>query len=330
MEQLGLLGQSSSQPAEPGSVKAFPLPALPPGIRDRVRFPGEDNHQSLAQMAKTDLEAALQLLVDRAQYITGASGAAIALLTDDRMLCRASAGSSAPSIGTQLQMDSGLTGESVRLKKLLRCDDVETDPRVNRESCRALGIVSVVVFPLVCDEQVTGIFELLSGKAYAFEERDIHAVERLGEMIQTALEVEPDIPLRVPATSNTNSNSKDEISSGQKQNSAPSEKPAKFSSELNSHDIQPVAPINPGIVAQLHASVGKCASCGFPVSGGRKYCLDCESSASRQDASVGSMDAPDFLASYSNQKQKSWFSRNIYWIGIVLMSLATAAFLLLR
>src|SRR5271165_5700984 len=40
------------------------------------RFPGEDGGRSLAQMADGDLDAALQLLADRAQYITSASGAA--------------------------------------------------------------------------------------------------------------------------------------------------------------------------------------------------------------------------------------------------------------
>jgi hypothetical protein len=43
-----------------------------------LRFPGEDYGRSLAQMAHADLDATLQLLADRAQYITGASGAAIA------------------------------------------------------------------------------------------------------------------------------------------------------------------------------------------------------------------------------------------------------------
>ena len=41
--------------------------------------PGENGGRSLAEMAHRDLDAALQLLAERAQYITAASGAAIAL-----------------------------------------------------------------------------------------------------------------------------------------------------------------------------------------------------------------------------------------------------------
>ena len=154
-----------------------------------VRFPGEDGGRSLAEMAQRDLDAALQLLADRAQYITGASGAAIALRRDGRedMLCRASTGTTAPELGALLSTEFGLSGESVRTRRLLRCDDAERDARVNREVCRQMGIASVLVMPVVNDDQVLGVFELFSGKANAFGERDLSAVQRLSEMVETAV-----------------------------------------------------------------------------------------------------------------------------------------------
>ncbi|MFZ0731651.1 MAG: GAF domain-containing protein [Candidatus Sulfotelmatobacter sp.] len=154
-----------------------------------VRFPGEDQGRSLAEMAQRDLDAALQLLADRAQYITGASGAAIALrrhgMSD--MLCRASSGSNAPELGALLSTEFGLSGESVRTKRALRCDDAERDARVNHEVCRQLGIASVIVMPVVNDDEVLGVFELFSGKAHAFGERDLTAVQRLSGMVETAV-----------------------------------------------------------------------------------------------------------------------------------------------
>jgi len=154
-----------------------------------VRFPGEDGGRSLAEMAQRDLDAALQLLADRAQYITGASGAAIALRRDGRhdMLCRASSGTNAPELGALLSTEFGLSGESVRTRQLLRCDDAERDARVNREVCRQMGIASVLVMPVVNDDTVLGVFELFSGKANAFGERDLSAVQRLSEMVETAV-----------------------------------------------------------------------------------------------------------------------------------------------
>ena len=140
-------------------------------------------------MAQRDLDAALQLLADRAQYITGASGAAIALRRDGMadMLCRASTGTNAPELGALLSTEFGLSGESVRTKRALRCDDAERDARVNREVCRQLGIASVVVMPVVHDDQVLGVFELFSGRAHAFGERDLSAIQRLSQMVETAV-----------------------------------------------------------------------------------------------------------------------------------------------
>ena len=143
----------------------------------------------MAEMARYDLDAALQLLAGRAQYITGASGAAIALRRNGKndMQCRASTGSNAPELGALLSTEFGLSGESVRTRQPLRCDDAERDARVNREVCRQLGIASVVVIPVVNDEGVLGVFELFSGEVNAFGERDLSAVQRLSEMVETAV-----------------------------------------------------------------------------------------------------------------------------------------------
>src|SRR6267378_6083353 len=137
-----------------------------------------------------ELDAALQLLAERAQYITGATGAALALSEGEEMICRASAGTSGPAVGARLQVRSGLSGESISRKQLLRCDNAETDPRVNLETCRALGIASIVVLPLLRRSgEVRGLFELFSDHAYAFEERDLVALERMADLTLTALDL---------------------------------------------------------------------------------------------------------------------------------------------
>lgn len=164
-------------------------PAASPSAEEGLRFPGEDAGRSLAEVAQRDLDAALQLLAERAKYITGATGAAIALRRGQLhdMLCRASDGANAPELGALLSTEQGLSGESVRTRKPLRCDNAETDARVNRESCRELGIASVVIMPILSGEQVLGVFELFSEKPNAFDERDLSALERLGEMVETAV-----------------------------------------------------------------------------------------------------------------------------------------------
>jgi hypothetical protein len=106
------------------------------------------------------------------------------------MVCRASAGACAPTVGARLQVRSGLTGESIARRQLLRCDNAETDPRVNLETCRALGIASIVVLPLLRRTgEVRGLFELFSDHPYAFEERDLVALERMAALTLTALDL---------------------------------------------------------------------------------------------------------------------------------------------
>jgi putative methionine-R-sulfoxide reductase with GAF domain/uncharacterized Zn finger protein (UPF0148 family) len=228
----------------------------------------------------SELDSALQLLVERAQYITGATGTALALPQGEEMVCRASAGSSAPAVGARLQVRSGLTGESISRRQLLRCDNAETDPRVNLEACRALGIASIVVLPLLrLNGEVRGLFELFSDHPYAFEERDLIALERMADLTLTALDLaeqtQKPAPSRAPRRAPEKPVGSSTVSSArevaaislQPEFSEPAVLPAEL--PLNP---QP-APVS---VPEAMLRVQKCAACGFPVSEGRTLCLDCE------------------------------------------------------
>lgn len=144
----------------------------------------------------SDLDGALQLLAQRAQTFTRATGAAIALTEGASMICRASAGQDAPGPGTRFSIGSGFSGECVRTGQLLRCDDSETDPFVDRESCRLLGIRSIIAVPIRWDEAVIGILEVFAPEPYAFSSNDPLALKRLAGIISTAVhragEPEPD------------------------------------------------------------------------------------------------------------------------------------------
>jgi len=175
------------QPEDKSATLAAPNDGAVPNGAPSVPPSDPKSHRALGE---EELGAALQLLVERAQYITGATGAALALPHNGEMVCRASAGSCAPVVGARLQVRSGLTGESVSRRQLLRCDNAESDPRVNLEACRALGIASIVVLPLLRPNgEVRGLFELLSDHPYAFEERDLVALERMAGLTSTALDL---------------------------------------------------------------------------------------------------------------------------------------------
>jgi putative methionine-R-sulfoxide reductase with GAF domain len=288
------------------------LPASSSSARSK-----EHDSESLTEMAERDLSTTLQLLVERAQYITGASATSISLRQNDMMICCARTGQAAPEIGVQLQIDSGLTGESIRTRETLRCDNAETDSRVNQESCRALGIVSVMVMPIVQQQEVTGLFELLSSRPSAFEERDVVALQRLGEMVQTAVEQADAIKQSVQeiaASELAPPVEEIEVEQSKAEEVPPTAEVPKESA------IQSSQPANQ---ASKVVSFRTCAGCGFPVSEGRKLCLDCEAAEDQNSASTR---PPAWV---ETRKPKSWLRANIYTIGTVLIVGVTVAVLLL-
>lgn len=64
--------------------------------------------------AELELEPAISAITERAQQLTGATGAAIALRAGDEIVCRARAGRTAPDLGVRLQTEGGISAEAVR------------------------------------------------------------------------------------------------------------------------------------------------------------------------------------------------------------------------
>jgi TPR repeat protein len=141
--------------------------------------------QRQVQTAGSDLAGALQIVTDRAQALLRASGAAIALADSDPdfMICRASSGPDAPPVDARLQLGSGFSGECVRNGKLLRCNDSEVDGRVDRESCRALGIRSILAAPVRSTPKCVGLIEAFATLPNAFSESDEKVLQRLAEIV---------------------------------------------------------------------------------------------------------------------------------------------------
>jgi putative methionine-R-sulfoxide reductase with GAF domain len=135
------------------------------------------------EAAGPDLESSLQLLAEHARVFTGASGTAIALASGEEMICRASVGSDAPGVGARFQLGSGFSGECVSSGVSLRCDDSETDARVDRESCRALGIRSMMAVPIRAGHAVVGLLEVFSHQPNAFSAKDRVFLQRLAEIV---------------------------------------------------------------------------------------------------------------------------------------------------
>jgi putative methionine-R-sulfoxide reductase with GAF domain len=158
--------------------------AAHPASGIRIVHPGEEVDIRASEL---DLEPAISAITERAQHLTGATGAAIALRAGDEIVCRARAGRTAPDLGVRLQTDAGISAEAVRTGEIMLCHDAERNPRVDLASCRRLGVRSILVSPLRYYRRTLGVFEVLSSSPSAFDERDVATMQLLSSMMVAAI-----------------------------------------------------------------------------------------------------------------------------------------------
>ena len=147
----------------------------------------ETAHQTHAPISKIDLEPAIGVITERAQVLTGASGAAIALRRGDEVICRARAGRTAPDLGVRLQTDSGVSADCLRSGEVVLCNDAHLNPRADRATCERLGVRSILAAPLRQLDRTMGIFEVLSPSPNAFDNQDVATMQLLSSMMVTAI-----------------------------------------------------------------------------------------------------------------------------------------------
>jgi GAF domain-containing protein len=157
------------------------------GVNALAVDPLREPVESHLQPSELDLEPGIDIITERAQTLTGASGAAIALEHGNEMICRARSGRTAPDLGVRLQTDSGLSAECVRTGEILLCHDAEKNPRVDLASCRRLGARSILVAPLRHYHRTLGVFEVLSAQPYAFDQRDVATMQLLSSVMVAAM-----------------------------------------------------------------------------------------------------------------------------------------------
>lgn len=145
------------------------------------------------------LDLVLNEVVEQARLSTGATGAAIALARGGEMECRATTGADAPELGARLETTLGLSGACLQTGKTQLCGDTETDPLVNAETCRSLGVRSILVVPLSDGKEPFGVFEVFSPRPNAFGDRDINTLEVLARRVVENKKIAEDVAVAVPS-----------------------------------------------------------------------------------------------------------------------------------
>jgi hypothetical protein len=242
-----------------------------------------------ADSARIEFQSSLQLLAERARFLTGVDGVAIALEQEDTLLYCAVSGTSLAKPGAAVDVSN---------KAISTC--IEAREAVS--STRMGGFALTV--PVLRGERVTGFFRLEGPRG--FDEQDIEEATRLAELTTIALD-QREAAERVRSVLGEGA---DDLPLAPVTWHAADAAEAQPVSENSKHPaLVPVTEIQ------------ACVSCGFPVSPGRRLCVECE-----QKPGVRTQPPADLFASAT--KQERWLSAHGYTIASLLLTALTAAVIL--
>ncbi|OJB24145.1 diguanylate cyclase [Burkholderia ubonensis] len=134
-----------------------------------------------------DLGSVMAYVADLMPRLTRAAGAAVELAEGDDMVYRAASGNAAGMLGLRLRRSGSLSGRCVTEGEMLRCVDSETDPRVDRDACRRVGLRSMLVMPLTHLDTTVGVLKVMSPKVNGFSPADAGTLRLMAGLIAAAM-----------------------------------------------------------------------------------------------------------------------------------------------
>ena len=137
--------------------------------------------------AGLDPHKVVDVVTRRAQELTHSTGAVVELLDGDEFVYWSASGNVAPQLGMRVGADHSLSGLCVKTGQVLQCNDSETDPRVDTEECRRVGLRSMLVAPLPYGNTMIGVLKVVAPWADAYHDEDVRTLELLNTLIGATL-----------------------------------------------------------------------------------------------------------------------------------------------
>jgi EAL domain-containing protein (putative c-di-GMP-specific phosphodiesterase class I) len=130
----------------------------------------------------------MQRVADEAMaLVAGAEGVLIGLVHDEWLTFECAAGYLEEQVGQRAPLQGSLSGLAIRTDETLRCDDAESDSRVELDLCHAFRVVSTVCVPLRRGNQAVGILSVSSSRPRAFDDRDVATLTSLAEFVSVVI-----------------------------------------------------------------------------------------------------------------------------------------------
>ena len=174
---MGNLTKDDHPPAQEDSDQSFPCQFLDLIIATQARL----------LQAHFDLTAFMNLVVEQMHILTAATGVVIELVEKDEMVYRATTGSIKNYIGLRLPVLNSISGLCITSQTILRSDDTEIDPRVNKVACQKVGARSLIVSPLFYEGKAIGVLKTISDKPAAFTKNDMQTLQLMSGLIASGI-----------------------------------------------------------------------------------------------------------------------------------------------
>jgi diguanylate cyclase (GGDEF)-like protein/PAS domain S-box-containing protein len=178
------LAAANQQLARHNEIRKAAVEALQ---RDSARLNEIITTQTMLAKANLDLDAFINLVVERMAILTLASGAVVEMVEGDMMVYKAAAGTLTEHLGLKLRISNSLSGLCIQSREVLNCIDTENDPRVNVEKCRAIGARAMVVAPLFDSGNPVGVLKIVASEPFTFTDRDLQTLRLMAGLIGAAI-----------------------------------------------------------------------------------------------------------------------------------------------
>jgi hypothetical protein len=282
-------------------LSSLKLKSATPESTDRVPADTavpEPKFWALIQTASLEFLSTLQLLIQRAQFLTGATGVAIALQESNQLTYCVSVGVFAHETGTLVDTSRNVIAECIATRR----PSSSSGASGNHDT-------AIAAVPVIRQDKLAGILELTADRD-CFSDEDILTVTRLVEMVKTALD-------HMEAAEQAGTRIFEDRPLEKEAEPPPTSAPVTSPNPRQMYSPPSKVSSPPPPAA---STVRTCQSCGFPVSEGRNLCLDCE----QDPSAVAVAEAPLLTI----EKQESWLSAHGYTIASLLVTVLVVVILL--
>ena len=152
--------------------------------------------QRQIQMHHLGLDKAMAVVAERVARITKSSGAAIGILEGKNVRYRAGAGPPALPIGSERPLETAICVACVRVGKVIRSEDIDTEFLFDPDLCRGRGILSLLAVPIYHDGNIVGALELYFDRIHGFAEQDIHTCQLMAGLVTEAITRDAELNLK--------------------------------------------------------------------------------------------------------------------------------------